>query len=347
MNNAKIRCGVCLVFLSFLQWTLPVQACTRIFWNNNNQAKVFARTMDLYTSDMPTLVISPRGLNRSGQAGQNSIHWQAKYGSVVVTAFHSDAVSDGMNERGLAAHLLYLSETEYVKSDPKKPRLNNSLWVQYVLDNFSTVNEMLNDMDRYQIISDTVHQREWPLHLVIEDATGDSAVIEFLNGKPVIHHGSEYRVLTNTPAYSIQLENLKKYEPIGKLPLPGGIDSISRFVRASFFLNTLPQPKDSLQAITGVYSAMRPQMVPFGAKETNEDRKVEPEDSQAWTTYWVSLGDLSNKIYYFQSTHSPNLIWLNLNRIPFEKLKNRQALDPHNVALHGEIAQEFNHSVYL
>ncbi len=88
MNNAKIQYSVGL-----------------------NQAKVFARTMDLYISDMPTLVVSPRGLDRSGQAGQNSLHWKAKYGSVVVTAFHSDAATDGMNERGFAAHLLYLSET--------------------------------------------------------------------------------------------------------------------------------------------------------------------------------------------------------------------------------------------
>lgn len=346
INRIWIPSSFVILFFSLLNWiSLPVQACTRIFWNNNTQAKVFARTMDLYISDMPTLVVSPRGLNRSGQAGQNSIRWKAKYGSVVVTAFHSDAVTDGMNERGLAAHLLYLSETEYLKRDPKTPGLSNSLWVQYVLDNFSTVNQIINNLDHYQIVSEKVHEREWPLHLVIEDATGDSAIIEFLNGKRVIHHGSEYRVLTNTPAYSIQLENLKKYEPLGKLPLPGGTDSISRFVRASFFLNKLPQPKDSLQAIAGVYSAMRPQMVPFGSGVTNAGQAV--GNAQLGTTYWISLGDLSNKIYYFQSTHSPNLIWLNLNRIPFEKLKNRQAIDPHNVALHGEIAQEFNHSVYL
>ncbi len=46
------------------------------------------------------------------------------------------------------------------------------------------------------------------LHLALEDAAGDSAIIEHLDGKPVVHHGSQYRVMTNDPPYDEQLRLL-------------------------------------------------------------------------------------------------------------------------------------------
>jgi choloylglycine hydrolase len=43
------------------------------------------------------------------------------------------------------------------------------------------------------------------LHLSLSDATGDSAILEYINGKLVIHHGSQYRVMTNSPTFDQQL----------------------------------------------------------------------------------------------------------------------------------------------
>ena len=84
-------------------------SCTTVFWNNNSQAKVVARTVDLFIPDMPTILVFPRGMERQGEAGTNSLKWKSKYGSVVVTEFKTSAASDGINEHGLAAHLLYLT----------------------------------------------------------------------------------------------------------------------------------------------------------------------------------------------------------------------------------------------
>ncbi len=112
--------------------------CTTIFSNDNNISKAVARSMDLYMSDEPLLEIHPRGMDRSGEAGKNSLTWKSLYGSVVITAFHTNVVSDGINEKGLAVHLLYLSETEHPKANKDVPQISNVVWAEYILDNYAT-----------------------------------------------------------------------------------------------------------------------------------------------------------------------------------------------------------------
>ena len=89
----------------------------------------------------------------------------------------------------------------------------------------------------------------------IEDASGDSAIIEYVAGKPLIHHGREFRVMTNDPPYDQQLEMMKKYDfskPSSDTPLPGNVSPTDRFVRASYYLNMLPEPKDEREGVASV-----------------------------------------------------------------------------------------------
>ena len=43
------------------------------------------------------------------------------------------------------------------------------------------------------------------VHLAMEDASGDSAIVEYIGGKPVVHHGRQYTSMTNDPTYDEQL----------------------------------------------------------------------------------------------------------------------------------------------
>ncbi|HEY5206095.1 MAG TPA: linear amide C-N hydrolase [Roseiarcus sp.] len=36
-------------------------------------------------------------------------------------------------------------------------------------------------------------------HLALADASGDSAIFEYISGKLVIHHDRKYTVMTNSP----------------------------------------------------------------------------------------------------------------------------------------------------
>lgn len=318
--------------------TTTSNACSLVFLNNNPQAKVFARTMDLFIPDEPHLVIYPEGIKHSGLTPQNPLQWTSKYGSVVVTEFNTEAASDGINEEGLAAHLLYLDGSKYGPRDISKPGLSNLMWAQYILDNYKTVNEALAGLDKYQIEPTTLRGKQWPIHLAIEDATGDSAVIEFINGKEVIHHGPQYRVMTNEPAYDLQLANLKNYKLFGgTLPMPGDIDALSRFVRASSYLKTLPVPQNEIQAVADALAVIRTTMVPFGAEDTSGSKI----STDTWPTRWVTLGDLTNKVYYFNSTDAPNIIWVDVNKINFAKENKVLILDPTDPTLVGEISEKF------
>jgi penicillin V acylase-like amidase (Ntn superfamily) len=308
-------------------------ACTLAFWNNDKAAPIVGRTMDLYMDDLPKLVIYPRGIARDGMAGSNSEHWIAKYGSVVITSLNKPIASEGLNEYGLSASLLYLDKTSHEFRNNNIPGLANMMWAQYVLDNYKTVQEVIDNINTLQIVSISFAGREWPLHLTIQDSTGDSAVFEFIHGTMKIHHGKQYNVVANEPAYDIQLDNLKNYKLFGgKLPMPGDVDSLSRFIRAASYLKTLPQPKDDNEAAAFLMGVIRTVMVPYGAEDTSGN-----ETTDSWPTRWASLRDLKNKIYYFYATKTPNVIWVDLNQIKFDSNEKVLELHPDNPSFVGNV----------
>ena len=73
----------------------------------------------------------PRGMKRDGASGPTSIKWVSKYGSVVCSFYRASSV-DGMNEKGLVATFLYLTESDYGKPDGKRPTISIAAWAQYV-----------------------------------------------------------------------------------------------------------------------------------------------------------------------------------------------------------------------
>ena len=86
-------------------------ACTRVVYLGNNDVMT-ARSMD-WKSDIGTnLWILPNNVKRNGMAGPKSIQWTSKYGSVVATGYDI-STTDGVNEKGLMANLLWLVESEW------------------------------------------------------------------------------------------------------------------------------------------------------------------------------------------------------------------------------------------
>lgn len=60
------------------------------------------------------------------------------------------------------------------------------------------------------------------MHLALDDATRDSAVVEFRDGRPRVHYDRTYTVMTHSPPLDQQQDHLKRYEGFdGALPLPG------------------------------------------------------------------------------------------------------------------------------
>lgn len=166
------------------------EACTRVVYLGPDDNIITARSMDWNTDIGTNLWSFPRGMRRSGAAGANSIEWTSKYGSVVASAYDV-ATTDGLNEAGLSANLLWLLESEYPDYDGSEPGLSVAAWAQYVLDNFATVEEAVDALREEPFVVVTAQvpgqDRLAALHLSLSDATGDSAIIEYVDGQQVIH----------------------------------------------------------------------------------------------------------------------------------------------------------------
>lgn len=122
-------------------------ACTRVVYQGPESTIITARSMD-WKDEIPAgMWIFPRGMQRNGEAGPNSIKWKSRYGSLVISSFENSTV-DGMNEKGLAANLLWLAESEYPPYDLKQKGVTIAAWAQYVLDNFATVKEAVRELKK-------------------------------------------------------------------------------------------------------------------------------------------------------------------------------------------------------
>jgi penicillin V acylase-like amidase (Ntn superfamily) len=290
--------------------------CSVIKWSDNNTAVVVARNMDWLEDMKSNLWLFPRGMNRNGLAGKNSLTWTSKYGSVITSAYDL-ASTDGMNEKSLACHLLWLAESDYGKRDERIPGLSISLWLQFFLDNFASVKEAVAyaENNPFQILPCVVGTtgKVSEVHMMIEDVTGDAAIFEYTDGgRPKVYHNKMYNVMTNSPPFNKQLENLKEYQGFGgDKKLPGSTEAADRFVRAAYYQRSLPKNiATAREAVAGVISVARTVSQPFGI--------ADPYRPNISPTRWRTVSDLTNRIYYFESTTSPNIIWVRLDELDFE-----------------------------
>ena len=312
--------------------------CTRVLWNTNNVAVIAGRTMDWPESTEPVIVGFPRGRERNGitplgiTSDAHPLRWTSRYTSLVTTIYGLGTV-DGLNEAGLAGHGLYLEATDFGPRNPAKPAVQAGLWLQYLLDQAATVAEALKLMDDIDVVKITARGHDANLHLALEDVSGDSAVIEFGNGRPIVHHGRMYTLMTNDPTYEEQLKLLSQQDfsnPNCSMPLPGNVNPIDRFQRAAYYSALLPDPGSQREAIAGIMAIMRNVSVPFGAPYAGFG---------IYNTEYRTVTDLTNRMYFFELTTSPNVIWIDMDRM---KLGDTPvAIDPYDAALVGDVTDRF------
>jgi len=99
---------------------------------------------------------------------------------------------DGMNECGLAVGCMMVPNAGQSK-DPNKVSLSTTTAIRLMLDYAKNVDEAIALLEKYNIKMDLV-----PVHYLVCDATGNSAVIEFVDGKmQVLRSGKSWQTATN------------------------------------------------------------------------------------------------------------------------------------------------------
>lgn len=335
---------VVMLLVGFCSSLPMAHACTRLVYLGDNQQVITARSMD-WAKDVETnLWVFPKGMLRHGEAGPNSVTWTSKYGSVIASGYDI-STTDGMNEAGLSANLLWLVESEYPEVDQRKAGLSIAAWAQYVLDNFKTVAEAVEILktEPFNVVTAPVPKetRLATLHLSISDASGDSAIVEYIGGKQVIHHSRSYQVMTNSPTFEEQLAMNSYWEGIdGTEDLPGTNRSPDRFARASFYVNAVPKNQDARFSLASVFSVIRNVSVPYGI--------TTPGKPNISSTRWRTVADHKQMQYFFESAITPNTFWVDLRKVDFSeatgkvKMLNLEA-DQRKV-YSGEVSRDFKDS---
>lgn len=164
--------------------------------------------------------------------------WISRYGSVTFNQYGRETPMGGMNEAGLVVHQMMLRQSVFPTPDRRKP-VKNLQWIQFQLDNFASVEEVVHTNQSIRI-----QEEEVPgLHYLVADSSGDCASMEWINGKLVLHRGETmpYKVLANN-TYIDSLRYLKRHNGFG-----GTLEfeqsptmSLDRFATAVKMVTTYP-----------------------------------------------------------------------------------------------------------
>lgn len=151
------------------------------------------------------------------------IKWISKYGSVTFSSIGKEFPQGGMNEKGLTVAIMTTPPMEYPISD-NRFELNESQWIQYVLDNFSSVKEII---ESDSLIRVNRFFDNW--HYMICDKDGNIAIVEFKNGKMKVYSGSDVQIpVLENDMYEKSIEKYKSDKSLYKLS--------SRFSKLAFLL---------------------------------------------------------------------------------------------------------------
>lgn len=323
-------------------FTVPAaRAGSRVLWNDSQTNIVAGRTVDWPYSTQPTLIVFPRGVTHDGSRHEeiiavatNGLKWTSRYGCVVAS-IHSAGTVDGLNERGLAVHMLYSKSCDYGPRNPAKPGLRAGLLAQYLLDNAASVDQALIVLSGIQPVMIQAHGHKFTIRMAMEDSYGDSAIVEFIQGKCVVHHGREFRILTNDPNYDDQLPWLKAQDfahPSITMPIPGNVTAADHFQEAAYYLSLLPKPQNPREAVADILCLTCDLSVPAGVTYTN---------AGIYGTEYRTIVDLKGRHYYFQMASNPNLLSVNLSGLNLAPGADVLMLDPSDPGLVGNVTRRF------
>ena len=250
----------------------PGFTCTTLCLFEKGRALV-AYNYDAWASEGLVLV-NKRGTSKKGRANQGA-SWTARYGSVTFNQFGRDEPISGVNEKGLMVSQMWGDGTRYPPAD-HRPIIGPLRWIQYHLDNHASVAEIVENAEAVRLTS------QFPVHYLFADTSGDTAVIEFLNGKLVVYRGETLpvRALANS-TYTDSIAAFEAAKRMGEIPTSQS--SLDRFVRGAMLVSGDGDP------IARGFAALAAVAVPG------------PASPRVGTTRWSIVYDLAASEVYFRT----------------------------------------------
>lgn len=299
--------------------------CTGIRLITKNNAVVCARTMEFAQNIESKIIGIPRNYSMVGTAPSGKpegLAWKTKYAAIGANAAGVSHILDGINEQGLAGGLFYFPDyAHYQNATPAQFPQSLAPWefLTWLLTSFSTVPQVKAALPTIKVVP--VVFGPWgiipPTHAIIHDATGQSLVIEYVQGNLVMHDNA-LGVITNAPTFDWHVTNLRNYINVsalnvpqvalnsikldalgqgsGMLGLPGDFTSPSRFIRAVAFSQSVIETATETEALDTAFHVLNLFDISKGIVREQQNNTIHYEYTQ-----WTSASDLKNKRYYFHT----------------------------------------------
>ena len=251
--------------------------------------------------------------------------WTSKYGSVTFNQIGHELPFGGINEAGLVVEILALYEAKFPPPD-ERPCIDQVQWVQYQLDNFSTIEEVIASDSQLRIISPLPGQG---CHYLVCDKTGNCASVAFLNGTLVFHTEKTMpvKVLTNSTyaeAIAFLHDGQSENSSIGQ-----GNISLFRFVRAAEMIKKY-KPKKAPSAVDYAFDII----------SNVKANGIGYMFGEPLYTQWSIVYDLKNLKVYFHSLGNEQIRYFALSSFDFSCKTPVTILDI-NANLSGDVVNNF------
>ena len=286
--------------------------CSSLVLHNDGQV-IFGCNYDRISNDPGLVFIHKRGLVKTGFSPSTTgtiAQWTARYASIAFSLAGYQQAWGGMNERGLTFSTMSLSETENPPPDQRPPL--EWLWPQYVLDTCETVDDV--------IATDALVRTSTVDHYLVADRNGGVAVIEFLDGRMVVHTGAGLcaPVLTNS-VYANACETWEFLRSTGNYSQVS--DSTQRFCLAA----------DRVAAFSGTTTEAAVNYAFATLRAIYRDASY---------TRWSIVYDTANLRVYFKTQTNPAVRWVDLMAFDLRCGRPTMMLEV-NADLEGDVSGEF------
>ena len=306
----------CILFCSATS-----EACSTFMLQEDNTF-IIGHNLDMPYEIPGMVVVNKRGVSKtniswyeiftSRKPTSPTISWVSKYGSITFNPLGREFPDGGINEAGLYIQEMTLTETKFPE-DNKLPRMFMMQWMQFQLDNYKTVTQVLDNLPK--IILDG-----WSWHFFVADRKGNCACIEFIEGKTIIYTGTTMPIpVVCNSIYSHELQLLKQYKGFGgrqKVDLKN--KQTPRFVHAAYLIKNFIETSKTATS--------------YGFEIL--------ESMNRGATQWSYIIDVTNKQVYFRTSVGKKIKYFDYGKIDFSYQSPVKIIDI-NSKLQDDVLEHF------
>ncbi|MBU2552980.1 MAG: linear amide C-N hydrolase [Bacteroidetes bacterium] len=309
-----------ILFLTFVGVGYYGVACST-FMLKKGTTHILGHNLDMGGSVPGMVFINKRGVQKEGHTWQQltaletdraiNISWISKYGSVTFNAFGRELPDGGMNEKGLFVWEMTGGTT--FDTVENRPRLFMAQWIQYQLDNFSSVTELLDNLS-------AIGMDGWNWHFFISDKQGESASIEFIDGIAMVNTKNNMPIpLMGNGRYSDDLSFINEFEGFGgnievdlnDPHLPGMVKGAKMLKDYNDSENSVAYGFEILKQLSGKVSK------------------------------WAIIFDVNSMTVYFRTAQHPSIKSFAINAFYFSADTPVQIIDIQNENLSDDVTADF------